>query len=75
MSLILMGICVFFNFVVIIRKFRKARYADASLDTALFVIVMFMFSGSYNALVVGTIASALVSVYLFFNPVYILKRK
>jgi hypothetical protein len=30
--------------------------------------VMILFSGSYSALVVGTIASALVSIFLFFSP-------
>ena len=68
MEYILVGILVFFNLVFIVWKFDHARYADAFLDTFLLILVAAFFSGSYGALVVGTIASALVSIYLFFSP-------
>ncbi len=68
MEYILIGIAVFFNIVVILWKIDRARYSNAALDTALLVAVTIVFSGSYGALVVGTIASALVSVYLFISP-------
>lgn len=68
MEYILIGITVFFNIAIILWKFEKHRYADASLDATLLVLVALIFSGSYGALVVGTVASALVSIYLLISP-------
>lgn len=67
MEFVLIGITVFFNIAFIKWKFDKERYSDAFLDITLLVLVMILFSGSYGALVVGTIASALVSIYLYFS--------
>lgn len=68
MEFLIIGIVTFFNIAFIKWKFDRARYADASLDLFLLVVVMLLFSGSYGALVVGTITSALVSIYLLFSP-------
>lgn len=68
-TLFIMGIAVAFNFIVIVHKYRKNRYADATLDMVLMAIICFLFSGSFNALAVGTIASMVISMYLFFHPV------
>lgn len=68
MEYIFVGITIFFNIVFVIWKFKKARYPDALLDTFLLMLVTFVFSGSYGALVAGTVASALVSLYLYFSP-------
>ena len=68
MEYILIGFAVFFNIAVILWKYERARYTDATLDTFLLVLVAFVFSGSYGALVVGTVASALVSIYLLIFP-------
>ena len=68
MEFIVIGVAVFFNIVVIKWKYDKARYADALLDFVCLVAVSILFSGSYAALVVGSIASALVSIYLLVSP-------
>ena len=68
MEFIVIGVAVFFNIVVIKWKYDKARYSDATLDFVCLVAVSILFSGSYAALVVGTIASALVSIYLLISP-------
>lgn len=68
MEFILVGVAVFFNIAFIKWKIDRARHADALLDSALLVAVAILFSGSYGALVVGTIASALISLYLYFSP-------
>ena len=68
MDFIVIGVAVFFNIAVIKWKYDKARYADALLDFVCLVAVSILFSGSYAALVVGTIASALVSIYLLVSP-------
>lgn len=68
-TLFVMGIATAFNFIIIIHKYRKNRYADATLDLSLLAIICFLFSGSFSALATGSIASVVVSGYLFFNPV------
>lgn len=68
MEYILIGVTVFFNIAIILWKLEKHRYADATLDATLLVLVALIFSGSYGALVVGTVASALVSIYLLISP-------
>lgn len=68
MEFLLIGIAVFFNIAVIKWKFDKARYLDGILDTALLIAIAIVFGNSYGALVVGTVASALVSLYLLVSP-------
>lgn len=70
MNLVLLavGVAVAFNLLVIKVKYDKGRYADALLDFGLLALIAVFFSGSFNALVTGTIASAIISVYLFFSP-------
>ena len=68
MEFILVAIAVAFNLMVIKWKFEKLRYADASMDAACLFIVTTVFSGTYGSLVVGTIASAIISVYLYIFP-------
>lgn len=70
--LMAMGICTFFNFVIIISKFRRKRYADATLDMSLLAVISFLFSTGINALCIGMIASAGISIYLWFRPIRIL---
>ena len=75
MELLLLGLMVSFNFIVLIRKYRLGRYADATLDMSLLAILCFLFSGSFNALIVGSFASLFISIYLYFRPIYIFKSK
>lgn len=67
--LLAMGICTALNFVVIISKYRRERYMDATLDLGLLGIICFLFSSGINALCIGMIASAFISTYLWFRPV------
>ena len=67
--LLAMGICTALNFVVIISKYRRERYMDATLDFALLGVICFLFSSGINALCIGMIASAVISGYLWFRPV------
>ena len=64
-----MGICTALNFVVIISKYRRERYMDATLDLTLLGVICFLFSSGINALCIGMIASAFISMYLWFKPV------
>lgn len=68
MENVYVGIAVFFNLAIIIWKVEKKRYPDAALDSFLLFLVAYLFSGSYDALVAGTVASALVSLLLLARP-------
>lgn len=75
MELLLLGLMVSFNFIVLIRKYRLGRFADATLDMTLLAVLCFLFSGSFNALIVGSFASLFISIYLYFRPIYIFRPK
>ena len=68
MEFLIVGIAVAFNLAIIKWKIDKSRYLDASLDFASLAAITFFFSGSYGALVVGTVGSALFSLYLLVSP-------
>ena len=67
--LFIMGVCTALNFVIIISKYRRERYTDATLDLGLLGVICFLFSSGINALCIGMIASAGISTYLWFRPV------
>ena len=67
-GLLAIGCAVAFNMLVIKVKFERARWADGSLDLFLLALLSFLFMGSYAGLVVSTIASAIISVYLYIFP-------
>jgi hypothetical protein len=68
MELIVIGIVTALNLIIIVKKFKQNRYEDAILDIALFSVVVVMFAGTYSGMVVGMIASLVVSLYLYSNP-------
>jgi len=68
MEFIIIGLAVAFNFLVIKVKFERKRYADGILDLTLLTIISFLFAGSFGGLVVATVASALISIFLFVFP-------
>ena len=68
MEFIVIGLAVAFNCMIIKVKFERERTADGFLDTALLVLITIVFNGTYGALVVGTIASAFISVFLLLQP-------
>lgn len=68
MEFLLIGLAVAFNIIVIKAKLERGRIADGIMDTAFLILVTVVFSGSYGALVVGTIASAFFSIYLMISP-------
>jgi hypothetical protein len=68
MEFLLIGLAVAANIIFILFKYERKRYPDATLDFFLLIVVTIIFSGSYGALVVGTIASLVISIYLYANP-------
>ena len=66
--IMIMGFALAFNMIVIKMKFEHGRSGDAWFDLGSLVILGWLFSGSVGGLAMGTIASAIISVYLFFSP-------
>ena len=73
MELLFIGVAVAFNLLIIIWKFRNARIADAVADASLLVLVATVFGNSEALLIIGTIASTIISFYLLMNPIRIIK--
>lgn len=69
MDLILVGIAVAFNILVVLWKLQNERLLDGVIDGLLLATVAVVFSGSTAALIIGTVGSALVSLYLLFKPI------
>lgn len=68
MEVAVIGFATAFNFIFILIKFKRGRIPDAVLDISIFVCIAFMFAGTISGMSVGMVASAVVSVYLWFNP-------
>lgn len=68
MEFLIIGVAVAFNIIIIKVKLEKDRILDGVLDMLFLATVTTVFSGSYGALVVGTIASAIFSIYLLVSP-------
>lgn len=68
MELFIIGFIVAANIIFILFKLKKNRTADAILDIMLLILITAVFSGSYASLVVGTVASLIISIYLYANP-------
>lgn len=68
MELLVIGIVVALNIIIILRKFKASRTEDAIFDSILLGGITVVFSGSYAGLVVATVASLLISIYLYARP-------
>lgn len=68
MEYIFIGIIVAFNIIIIKAKFEAKRHEDGIFDSILLVLITMVFGGSFGGLVVGTIASMVISLYLLKNP-------
>lgn len=68
MEAAVIGIATAFNFIVILFKFKRRRYEDACFDLAVFIVISYMFAGTIAGMSVGMVASAIVSIWLWFDP-------
>jgi hypothetical protein len=68
MEFVIIGIVTALNILFIKKKFDKKRYEDGVFDLALLIIITIIFSGSYGALVVGMVASLIISISFYANP-------
>lgn len=67
-EILIIGGAVSFNVLTIKHKFEKKRFADAILDFIILLALSILFKGSLGGLQVATVASAIVSIYLWYNP-------
>lgn len=74
MEAAVIGIATAFNFIVILFKFKRHRYEDAFFDLAVFIVISYMFAGTISGMSVGMVASAIVSIWLWFNPPKFLQK-
>lgn len=69
MEIAIVGVAMFLNFAFIYAKFNRGLIPEAIIDLGVFASIIFITSyGGQGAMYVGTIASALFSLYLIFNP-------
>jgi hypothetical protein len=68
MEFIIIGIVTALNVLFIKKKFDLKRYEDGFFDLVLLVTITIVFSGSYGALVVGMVASLIISIAFYANP-------
>lgn len=74
MEAAVIGIATAFNFIVILFKFKRHRYEDACFDLAVFIVISYMFAGTISGMSVGMVASAIVSIWLWFDPPKFLQK-
>ncbi len=67
-AIIFAGIAVAFNILIIFWKIEQGRSADAVFDTVFLILIGWVFSGSLAGLVIGTVASAIISMALIVHP-------
>lgn len=69
MEITIVGIAMFFNFAVIYLKLNNNRQPEAILDGSVFIAIMYITSmAGQGGIYAGTVASALFSIFLYFNP-------
>lgn len=68
LSFLVIGIVTALNLIFVKVKFEKGRWEDGIFDLVTLVLLTFVFSGSYAGLVVATITSLIISIYLLFSP-------
>jgi hypothetical protein len=68
MAIVVFGMFLAGNIAVLKWKLERERYADAALDATILVSLAWIFGGSITGLAIATIASTVISAYLFISP-------
>jgi hypothetical protein len=68
MEYLIIGLVSAFNMLIIKFKLDRKRYEDAVFDTALMLLLAYLFAGSYGGMVVAMVASLVISIFLFISP-------
>jgi len=67
-TVLAMAVSVATNIIFVKWKIERERYSDAILDGLIFAMLIFIFARTVTGLSIATMASSIVSVYLFFSP-------
>ncbi len=62
------GLATGLNLIIIKVKLDRKRYSDAILDGGILALVGIVFKSTISGLMIGVVASSIVSLYLFFSP-------
>lgn len=73
--LLIISVATAINLIVVKYKIERKRYADAFLDGSALITLAMIFGGSFAGLTTATFTSAIISVYLWFNPPMMTNRK
>ena len=68
MVYLLIGIAASFNFIIILKKIQMGRNTDAVLDFIALFLLSMMFGSTLGGMMIATIASATISVFLMTQP-------
>lgn len=68
MPYLVMGVAASFNVLIIFWKWSRTRYLDAILDGSVLFLLGYAFKGTLGGMVVATVGSAIVSLYLLLKP-------
>jgi len=68
MEYVVMAVILAFDLLIVKWKFEHKRYADATLDLTLLIIINMVMGGSLGGEIVGTIAACIISLYLLAFP-------
>ena len=72
--LLVIGVVTGLNLMFVKMKFDRKRYEDGVLDLLVLVALSFVFGGSFSGLVVATVSSLIISIYLFISPPKLLTK-
>jgi predicted branched-subunit amino acid permease len=68
MEILGVALIVALNIIIVLWKFKRGRTLDGMIDSLLLFAVAYLFSISTNALIIGSIGSFIVSLYLLISP-------
>ena len=68
MEFILLAIVTSMNGIIIKWKVEKGRYEDASLDFIVLLALATLFGGTMGGMIIATISSFIISIYLLMSP-------
>ena len=71
MEIILISLATALNLIIIIVKIKKGRYFDTLVDASAMVTLGSVFGGTLGGMTIAMISGALITIYLWFQPLII----
>jgi len=68
MLLLILAIATAINIIFIFSKIKKKRFEDAMFDGAILITLSFLFGQTLGGLSIATVASCIISIYLYIYP-------